>query len=101
MERAKGEAFREDPRFRQAGREARFSLLLAGLYFLWWYGFAFGLGGGDVASYRYVLGLPAWFFWSCVVGGPLFCLVLAVALPRVFREMPLDGTAPEPEEGSR
>ena len=31
MESAKGEVFREDPRFRQADREARFSLLLAGL----------------------------------------------------------------------
>lgn len=51
-----------DRRFPQADREAWITLALYGLYFVWWYVCAYGLGGGDPEGYSYVFGFPAWFF---------------------------------------
>ena len=57
-----------DRRFRQANFEALCSIVLALSFFVWWYAFAYGLGSGDPARYRFVLGLPEWFFYSSVAG---------------------------------
>ncbi len=82
---------------RQADREALITLGLYGFFFLWWLAFAFGLGSGSPEEYTYVLGLPAWFFWSCVVGYPVICLLLWIVVRRCFAEVPLE--QPEPESG--
>lgn len=60
------------------------------LYFVWWYAFAYGLGGGNPDDYTYVLGLPAWFFYSCIVGYPLITLTLWGMVRLFFKEMPLE-----------
>lgn len=79
-----------DPRFVISNREAVYSLLLTLGYFLWWFGFAYGFGGKDVSDYFYVFGLPAWFFYSCLVGGLLFCMVVPVVVFCLFENIPLD-----------
>lgn len=77
-------------RFRQADREAWITLCMYVFFFLWWTVFAFGLGTGDPDEYKYILGLPAWFFFSCVLGYPVVTLLLWIVLRRYFTDMPLD-----------
>ncbi len=83
--------------FRQADREALITLGLYGFFFVWWTVFAFGLGSGDPEEYTYVWGLPAWFFYSCVLGYPVMTLILWGVVRRFFADIPLD--APEKEQG--
>ena len=83
-------SFREDPRFARANREAGASILFSAGYFVWWYAFAYGLGRGSVEDYGFVLGFPAWFFWSCIAGGAIFCALLPLFLNRIFLDVPLD-----------
>ncbi|SBV90618.1 conserved exported hypothetical protein [uncultured delta proteobacterium] len=77
-------------RFRQANREALIALGMYGFFFLWWTLFAFGLGSGDPEHYSYVFGMPAWFFYSCVVGYPVVTFLLWVVIRISFTDMPLD-----------
>ena len=79
-----------DRRFRQANFEALCSVVLAVLFFVWWYTFAYGLGSGDPSQYRYVCGLPEWFFYSSVLGPALFCVLALLMVKFLFRNMPLD-----------
>lgn len=80
----------EDGRFAQADREALIALGAYALYFLWWYASAYGLGEGEPGSYSRVLGMPSWFFYSCIVGYPLITLLLWGLMRLFFRDMPLD-----------
>lgn len=77
-------------RYRQADREALITLGVYVFFFLWWTFFAFGLGGGDPEEYSYVMGMPAWFFYSCVAGYPVVTFVLWIVLKLFFKDMPLD-----------
>lgn len=79
-----------DKRYRQADREALYTLALYVFFFAWWFVFAFGLGSGDPEDYAYIWGIPAWFFYSCILGYPLICLLLWGVLRLFFRIMPLD-----------
>ncbi|MBL3593055.1 MAG: YhdT family protein [Synergistaceae bacterium] len=77
-------------RFRQADREALYALALALANLAWWYLTAYGLGAGPVESYRYILGFPAWFFMSSIVGFILFAILAAAMVRFLFKDMPLD-----------
>jgi uncharacterized membrane protein YhdT len=74
----------------QSRKEALLTLGVYLLYFLWWYAFAYGLGDGDPAGYSSVLGLPAWFFYSCVLGYLVFSLLLWLVVRLFFKDIPLD-----------
>ena len=80
----------QDKRYAQANKEALLSLGVYALYFMWWYVCAYGMGSGDPAQYSYVWGLPAWFFYSCLVGYPLITLLLWAVVRFGFKNMPLD-----------
>ena len=80
----------EDPRYKLANKEAFYSLLLTLLYFLWWYGFAYGLGSKPVTSYCFVMGLPSWFFWSCLMGFLVFSFASWAMVGLFFKDIPLD-----------
>ena len=91
--------FKQDWRYAQANREALLTLGDYGLYFVWWYACAYGLGGGDPEGYDYIFGLPAWFFLSCIAGYPLLSALLWFMVRRFFKDIPLDeeGGAPKRE----
>ena len=76
--------------FRQADREALITFGLYIFFLVWWTAFAFGLGSGDPEEYSYVFGLPAWFFYSCVLGYPVMTLILWIVVRRFFADIPLD-----------
>ena len=49
---------------KQLNKEAALTVGLYVFYFVWWYFFAYYFGEQEVSSYRYILGLPEWFFYS-------------------------------------
>jgi uncharacterized membrane protein YhdT len=92
-------AAEKNKRFAQANKEAWLTLGLYALYFLWWYGFAYGLGSGDPKEYGYILGFPAWFFFSCIAGCPVLTFALWAVLRKYFRDIPLDAQLNGPASG--
>ncbi len=79
-----------DKRFIQANKEAMIAVGLCIAYFIFWYVTAYGFGDVPVDEYTYILGFPAWFFYSCVVGFALFSILSALMVRLFFKEVSLD-----------
>lgn len=73
----------KDARFKTANREALIGVVLVIINFAIWFGFAYGLGSGDPTEYNFILGFPAWFFYSCIAG-TIFMIILIWAAIKVF-----------------
>ena len=88
----KGEVVLEkhDHRFKIANREALFGVGLAVFNFIWWFGFAYGLGSKDPSEYTYILGFPDWFFYSCVLGTFIMFILVFIIVKSFFKEVPLE-----------
>ncbi|QDQ02896.1 DUF997 family protein [Lysinibacillus fusiformis] len=80
----------KDQRFKIAHREALIGIALVIVNFAIWYGFAYGLGTGDPASYSYVLGFPAWFFYSCMAGTVFMIVLIWIVMKLFFKEVPFN-----------
>ncbi|WP_064091281.1 YhdT family protein [Rossellomorea aquimaris] len=89
---------REDKRFRIAYYEALIGIALVLINFLWWYGFAFGLGGQSVSEYDWILGMPAWFFYSCIVGFLMMVLLVIFVVKYLLTDIPFDDEEEEYHE---
>ena len=85
----------KDKRFKIANREAIIGIILVLINFIWWYAFAYGMGSGDPRSYTYILGMPAWFFYSCVVGFIVIVVLVAFVVKFLFKEVSFE----DEEEG--
>lgn len=79
-----------DPRFKVANREALIGVVLVIFNFIWWYGFAYGLGSKPVEEYKYILGLPSWFFYSCIVGLIVMIILVTVVVKVFFKDIPFE-----------
>ncbi|WP_096187835.1 YhdT family protein [Evansella halocellulosilytica] len=90
----------DDPRFQVANREALAGVALVLFNFIWWYGFAYGLGSKPVEEYTYILGLPAWFFYSCVVGFIVMAILIVILVNGFFKEVSFEDK-PEKERGRK
>lgn len=84
-----------DKRFKIANREAWIGVLLVMINFAIWFGFAYGLGSGDPTKYTYVLGFPAWFFYSCIAGTIFMIVLLYVVIKVFFKDVPFDEEEPK------
>lgn len=84
----------EKQRNLQIKKEALISVALYVAFFLWWYFTGYGLAGTS-KEYIYIMGLPLWFFLSCVVGYVLFCIAAIVVVKVFFKDFSLDETADE------
>ena len=73
-----------------ANREALIGVGVAIFNFILWFGFAYGLGSKDPSEYTYVFGLPAWFFYSCVLGFVVMVALIIIVIKKFFVEVPLD-----------
>lgn len=80
----------EDYRYRIANREALIGVGLVLFNFIWWYGFAYGLGSKDPSEYNFIFGLPSWFFYSCVVGFIVMSILVTTVVKLFFVDVPLD-----------
>lgn len=97
--------FEEDPRYRVSVREARIVIAYWVLFTVVVTGIAWGLGGNRSADeITFVLGMPAWFFWSGVVASFVLALVPIFLVRSMFTDVPLgvgadalseDGSEPE------
>ncbi|KMM36832.1 sodium:pantothenate symporter [Alkalihalobacillus macyae] len=80
----------DDPRYRVANREALLGVGLVIINFILWYGFAYGIGSKPVEEYSYIWGLPAWFFYSCIIGTVIIISLVILAVVFLFKEVPFD-----------
>ncbi|SDC30895.1 Uncharacterized membrane protein YhdT [Pelagirhabdus alkalitolerans] len=80
----------QDYRFKIAHREALIGVGLALFNFVWWFGFAYGLGSQDVSDYQYVFGFPAWFFYSAIVGVVIMAVLVFIVVKFFFVDVPFD-----------
>lgn len=85
----------DDYRFKIANREALIGVGLAVFNFIWWFAFAYGLGSKDPSEYTYVLGFPAWFFYSCIVGAVLMAVLVTIVVKKFFVEVPFEDEGEE------
>lgn len=81
---------RQDWRFRISHREAIIGVILAVINFIWWYGFAYGLGSKPPEEYTYVLGFPAWIFYSLILGTLVMFLLVFIVVKFLLTDVPLD-----------
>ncbi|MDE5416052.1 YhdT family protein [Alkalihalobacterium chitinilyticum] len=86
-----------DPRFKIANREALIGVGLVIFNFVWWFGFAYGLGSSPVEEYSYVFGMPAWFFYSCVVGFVVMAIIVIIMVKKFFVEVDFE----DEQEGTK
>jgi uncharacterized membrane protein YhdT len=80
----------KDPRFSIAHKEAWIGLGLAVINFVWWFGFAYGLGSKSPNEYTYIFGLPAWFFYSCILGFIVMVALVVFVVRVFFKDIPLN-----------
>ena len=74
----------------QINKEALITIFLYSLYFLWWYYFSYIYPPQNVEEYKYILGLPDWFFYSCVLGFILVNLLVYIAVKFFFKNIDLE-----------
>lgn len=73
-----------------AYREAKIGIALVVFNFIWWFSFAYGMGSKDPKDYTYVFGLPAWFFYSCVVGLVVMIVLITFCVKYFFTDIPFE-----------
>lgn len=84
------EKMTEREKNRQIRKEALISAALYLGFFIWWYVTGYGIAErGTPETYTYVLGLPMWFFLSCIVGYVLFCAISAIVVKKFFKDFDL------------
>lgn len=72
-----------------ANREALIGIGLVLFNFLWWFGFAYGLGRKDIESYKFIFGFPSWFFYSCIIGFIIMVLLVTWVVKKYFVDLPI------------
>ncbi|MBY0122977.1 YhdT family protein [Bacillus sp. S/N-304-OC-R1] len=81
------QSHKKDPRFKIAEREAWIGIGLVVFNFIWWFGFAYGMGSGPVEKYEFIFGLPAWFFYSCVAGIIIMVILVIIVVKFFFKDV--------------
>lgn len=93
--------FEEDPRYAVANREALWGVGYWLLFTVVISTIAWGLGGNrDAEDLDFVLGFPAWFFWSCLVGTIALSFVPIFLVRRYFTVLPLTADGEPDDEGA-
>lgn len=92
------EGFYEDPRYKQCNKEAIYGVVLGLANLVWWFAFGYGLGDKPVSEYSYILGFPAWFFMSSLVGAVVFTILTFIMVDKKMEIMSLDTFTKEEAE---
>lgn len=80
----------EKEKNRQIKKEAKLSVVMYVVFFVWWYVTGYGIAEkGTPETYTYVMGLPMWFFLSCIVGYILFAIATVVVVTKFFKNFDL------------
>jgi uncharacterized membrane protein YhdT len=83
----KDKIFSDDSRFKVAKKEAWIGIGLVLFNFIWWFAFAYGLGSQSPEKYTYILGFPAWFFYSCIVSLIVMSILVIIVVKYCFKEV--------------
>lgn len=75
---------------KQINKEVLITIVLYLIYFIWWYYFAYEYSSDNVEEYKYILGLPEWFFYSCVVGLILINILVYICAKFFFKDIDFD-----------
>ena len=75
---------------KQINKEALITIILYLIYFVWWYFWGYIDEGKVPSEYIYILGLPRWFFFSCVVGLVFINILVWMAIKFFFKEIDLE-----------
>lgn len=81
----------EDPRYKEARKNAKLGIGIALFYVIWWS--VFGLGLGTLRSpenYSYILGFPDWFFLGPILGWIITVIVTIIVVKKFFTEISLE-----------
>lgn len=90
---------KQEWRFVIANREALIGCGLAIFNFIWWYGFAYGLGSKPPEEYTYILGFPAWIFFSLILGTIIMFALVFIVVKFVLTDISLEDEEEEEEGG--
>lgn len=83
-------------RKKQINKEVIVTLVLYLFYFLWWYYFAYMFkNSDDVKNFKYILGLPEWFFYSCVLGLVVVNVLVFILVKIFFKDVSLEEEEPK------
>jgi len=74
---------------RTAKKETFIIIGLYILFFAWWYLTAYSFGD-DPSDYRYILGFPEWFFYSCIIGYAGISVLLWICVRFFFTDIDLE-----------
>lgn len=78
-------------RKKQINREVIATLILYFFYFIWWYYFAYMYTDSEnVENFKYIFGLPEWFFYSCVLGLIIINILVFIIVKFFFKEVELE-----------
>ncbi|MDO5788347.1 MAG: YhdT family protein [Fusobacterium sp.] len=78
-------------RAKQINKEIIITLILYIFYFGWWYYFAYlHTDSEDVKNFKYILGLPEWFFYSCVLGLIVINILVFIVVTFFFKNTSLE-----------
>lgn len=78
-------------RSKQINHEIIATLILYIFYFCWWYYFAYvHFDSENVENFKYILGLPEWFFYSCVLGLVIINILVFLTINFFFKEVDLE-----------
>ncbi len=94
LELTSPEGFISDPRFKVCSKEAKWGVGLGLVNLALWFIFGYGFGSGPVSEYTYVLGLPLWFFLSCIIT-PLIIIILVFFYTGKMPDMSLEKMSEE------
>lgn len=78
-------------RSKQINKEAIITVILYIFYFCWWYYFAYLYSDSEnVQNFKYILGLPEWFFYSCVLGLVVINFLVFIIVKIFFKNVSLE-----------
>lgn len=77
-------------RNKQINKETLITIGLYVFFFIWWYGFSYGLGSKDPSEYTYILGYPSWFFFSCILGYVVISFLVLIVVKKFFKDIPFE-----------
>jgi len=80
---------KESAIMRTAKKETFIIIGLYILFFAWWYLTAYSFGD-DPSDYRYILGFPEWFFYSCIIGYAGISVLLWICVRFFFTDIDLE-----------
>lgn len=72
---------------KQLKKEMYLTILVYVGYFLWWYYFAYIYPPKNPEEYTYILGFPAWFFYSTILGYILLNVVVYLIVKFFFKDV--------------